>query len=219
MSTDTFAALVLEQRDGATRSEVRQLPASALPDGDVLVRVAYSDLNYKDGLAITGRGRIVRAYPMVPGIDFAGTVEESASPDFAPGDAVILTGWGVGERHWGGFAGMARVKADWLVKLPDGLNPRAAMAFGTAGFTAMLCVMALEDAGIAPDEREVVVTGADARGMRLTDRLPYFTSGVHYPDWIVLGPETLEHGLAGVRAAGFFGPDWRIDTGESARRE
>jgi acrylyl-CoA reductase (NADPH) len=157
---DSFKALVLEERDGKPQAAIRDLGSDALPAGDVLVRVAYSSLNYKDGLAITGQGRIIRNYPMVPGIDFAGTVVESSSPAYQPGDEVILTGWGVGERHWGGFAGMARAKADWLVKLPAGLSAHGAMAFGTAGLTAMLCVMALEDAGIVPGEREVVVTGA-----------------------------------------------------------
>jgi acrylyl-CoA reductase (NADPH) len=157
---DSFKALVLEERDGKPQAAIRELGRDDLPAGEVLVRVAYSSLNYKDGLAITGQGRIIRNYPMVPGIDFTGTVVESASPAYRPGDQVILTGWGVGERHWGGFSQMARVNADWLVPLPTGLGPRDAMAFGTAGFTAMLCVMALEEAGIAPGEREVVVTGA-----------------------------------------------------------
>jgi acrylyl-CoA reductase (NADPH) len=157
---NSFKALILEERDGKPQAAVSELGRDALPDGDVLVQVAFSSLNYKDGMAITGQGRIIRNYPMVPGIDFSGTVIESSSPAYQQGDQVILTGWGVGERHWGGFAGMARVKADWLVKLPEGLSPHGAMTFGTAGFTAMLCVMALEDAGIAPGEREVVVTGA-----------------------------------------------------------
>jgi acrylyl-CoA reductase (NADPH) len=160
MSTDTFTALVLEQRDGATHSEVRQLPASALPEGDVLVRVAYSDLNYKDGLAITGRGRVVRSFPMVPGIDLAGTVVESASAAHKPGDQVVLTGWGIGETHWGGHAQLARVRADWLVPLPAGMTLEQSMGIGTAGFTAMLCVMALEEHGLRPGGRQVLVTGA-----------------------------------------------------------
>jgi acrylyl-CoA reductase (NADPH) len=160
MPIDTFDALVLEQRDGATRSAIQSLPAAALPEGDVLVSVAYSDLNYKDGLAITGRGKVVRNFPMVPGIDFAGTVVESRSPAYKPGDPVVLTGWGVGERHWGGHAQLARVKADWLVPLPAGLTFKQAMGIGTAGFTAMLCVIALEERGSRPGEREVLVTGA-----------------------------------------------------------
>jgi acrylyl-CoA reductase (NADPH) len=160
MSIDTFTALVLEQHDGATHSEVRQLPTSSLPEGDVLVRVAYSDLNYKDGLAITGRGRVVRSFPMVPGIDLAGTVVESASVAYKPGDEVVLTGWGIGEAHWGGHAQLARVRADWLVPLPAGMTLAQAMGVGTAGFTAMLCVMALEEHGLRPGGRQVLVTGA-----------------------------------------------------------
>jgi acrylyl-CoA reductase (NADPH) len=131
-----------------------------LPVGEVLVAVDYSDLNYKDGLAVTGRGKIARVLPLVPGIDFAGRVIESADPRYRQGDRVVLTGWGVGERHWGGFAQRARVKADWLVPLPVGLDTRQAMAVGTAGFTAMLCVMVLEDAGVRPGGPPVVVTGA-----------------------------------------------------------
>ncbi len=157
---ETFKALVLEQHDKAVQAEIKQLQKDDLPENDVLVAVEYSTLNYKDGLAITGKGKIVRSYPMVPGIDFTGTVVESQSAEFAPGDKVILTGWGVGERYWGGYAQMARVKSDWLVKMPDGLNAQRAMAIGTAGFTAMLCVMALEDHGLQPGERDVVVTGA-----------------------------------------------------------
>jgi acrylyl-CoA reductase (NADPH) len=160
MSTNTFNALVLEQQDGATQSSIRQLAPDALPQGDVLVRVAYSDLNFKDGLAITGRGKVVRSFPMIPGIDLAGTVEESASPDYRPGDQVVLTGWGVGESHWGGHAQLARVKAGWLVPLPDGLTAKQAMGIGTAGFTAMLSVMALEEHGLRPGGRAVLVTGA-----------------------------------------------------------
>lgn len=160
MSTNTFKALVLEQQDGATQSSIRQFAPDALPQGDVLVRVAYSDLNFKDGLAITGRGKVVRSFPMVPGIDLAGTIEESASPDYRPGDQVVLTGWGVGESHWGGHAQLARVKAGWLVPLPDGLTLKQAMGIGTAGFTAMLSVMALEEHGLRPGGRAVLVTGA-----------------------------------------------------------
>jgi len=155
-----FKALVLDQLDGQTRPQIRELDTDALPAGDVLVDVAYSSLNYKDGLAITGRGKIIRTFPMAPGIDFAGTVAESQHPDYRPGDPVVLTGWGVGERHWGGMSQKARVKGDWLVPLPTGLSLQQAMAIGTAGFTAMLCVMALEDHGLKPGGREVLVTGA-----------------------------------------------------------
>lgn len=155
-----FKALVLEQQDGTVTPTLQQLSPEALPAGDVLVAVAYSSLNYKDGLAVTNRGKIVRSYPMVPGIDFAGTVVESHAPQYTPGDEVVLTGWGVGETHWGGLAQMARVKADWLVPLPKGLTMVQAMGIGTAGMTAMLSVMALEEHGMHPEGREVVVTGA-----------------------------------------------------------
>lgn len=155
-----FKALVLEQQDVKTHASIQQLTIDDLPAGDVLVDVAYSSLNYKDGLAVTGKGKIVRQFPMVPGIDFAGTVAESASERFRPGDAVILTGWGVGENHWGGFAQKARVKSEWLVPMPAGLSAQKAMIIGTAGLTAMLCVMALEEAGVTPDTGKVLVTGA-----------------------------------------------------------
>ena len=155
-----FKALVLDQVAGQVHAEIRQLQASDLPAGDVLVDVAYSSLNYKDGLAVTNTGKIIRSFPMIPGIDFAGTVLESTSERFQSGDQVILTGWGVGEQHWGGYAQQARVKADWLVHTPAGLDARKAMIIGTAGFTAMLCVMALADAGITPESGKVLVTGA-----------------------------------------------------------
>jgi acrylyl-CoA reductase (NADPH) len=157
---DSFTALVVEQHEGQVTAAIQSLQREALPEGDVLVAVAYSGLNYKDGLAITGRNKVVRSYPMVPGIDFAGTVEESQSPAFKPGDRVILTGWGVGERHWGGFAQLARVKGEWLVPLPEGLSLEDAMGIGTAGFTAMLSVMALEEHGLKPGQGDVLVTGA-----------------------------------------------------------
>lgn len=158
---DGFTALVLDESDGKVTSSIQSLDDSALPDGDVKVAVDYSTLNYKDGMIINGLGGIVRSYPHVPGIDFAGSVIASASPKFKPGDQVVLNGYRVGELHWGGFATKARVQADWLVPLPDGMIPRRAMAIGTAGFTAMLGVMALEDHGLTPDaEGEVLVTGA-----------------------------------------------------------
>ncbi len=160
MSDETFRALVVDESGGSRRVEVRDVPVSDLPPGEVLVRVAYSTLNFKDGLAVTGKGKILRSTPMAPGIDFAGTVVESASPQFKPGDQVVLTGWGVGERHWGGYSQFNRVKADWLVPLPEGMSLRQAMAIGTAGFTAMLCVQALERHGVKPGGREVLVTGA-----------------------------------------------------------
>lgn len=159
MTADTFKALVLDQREGELSANVQSVDLGALPQGDVLVDVAYSSLNYKDGLAITGRGKIIRTFPMAPGIDFAGTVAESQHPNYQPGDKVVLTGWGVGERHWGGMSQRARVKGDWLIPLPEGLTLEQSMAIGTAGFTAMLCVLALEGHALPPG-RELLVTGA-----------------------------------------------------------
>jgi acrylyl-CoA reductase (NADPH) len=157
---NTFRALVLDQADDAFSANFRDVAVDDLPDGDVTVAVEYSTLNYKDGLVINGNvGRLVREFPHIPGIDFAGTVEASQSDAFKPGDKVVLTGWRVGEVHWGGLARKARVKADWLVPLPGGLTTQQAMAVGTAGFTSMLCVDALEAHGLSPDKGEVLVTG------------------------------------------------------------
>lgn len=155
-----FNALVLTQEEKLTHANVRQISEAELPEGDVLVEVACSSLNYKDGLAVTGVGRIIRNFPMVPGIDFAGTVIESSDERYKAGDRVILTGWGVGENHWGGLAEKARVKADWLVPMPDDCDAAKAMQVGTAGLTAMLCVQALQQAGIKPSDGDVLVTGA-----------------------------------------------------------
>jgi acrylyl-CoA reductase (NADPH) len=155
-----FKALVLKETDGKVAAGIEPLDESALPPGEVTVAVEYSALNYKDGLILNGLGRLVRKYPHVPGIDFAGTVLSSQSPDYKPGDKVILTGWRVGEVQWGGYAEKARVKASHLVPLPAGLAAKRAMAIGTAGFTAMLAVMALEAHGLKPGQGEVLVTGA-----------------------------------------------------------
>ncbi|KAA8614292.1 acryloyl-CoA reductase [Salipiger aestuarii] len=156
-----FNALIVDKTDsGETSAAVRQIGLDDLPEGDVTVAVEYSTLNYKDGLCLGPGGGLVRRYPHVPGIDFAGTVEASDDPRYRPGDKVVLTGWRVGEAHWGGYAQKARVSADWLVPLPDGLSPRQAMAVGTAGFTAMLALMALEDHGVVPARGPVLVTGA-----------------------------------------------------------
>ena len=157
-----FTALVLEQDDERNVSAgLHTLPNDRLPEGDVTVGVEYSTLNYKDGMIVQGIGRLVRDYPHVPGIDFAGTVEASESPDYKPGDKVVLNGWRVGEVHWGGFSSRARVSGDWLVPVPDNLSTEQCMAIGTAGYTAMLSVMALEDHGLTPEsEGEVLVTGA-----------------------------------------------------------
>lgn len=156
-----FDALVVDKdEDGKTRAAVRQIGEDDLPAGEVTVAVEYSTVNYKDGLCIGPGGGLVRNYPHIPGIDFAGTVEKSDDARYAPGDKVVLTGWRVGEAHWGGYAQKARVKADWLVPLPEGLDTRQAMAVGTAGFTAMLAVMALEDHGLKTGDGPVLVTGA-----------------------------------------------------------
>jgi len=157
---DNFKALVLSEADGKVSNEIQKLTSSDLPEGDVLVRVEYSDVNYKDGMVVNGIGGLVRNYPHVPGIDFAGVVEESSHSRYAAGDKVVLTGWRVGEVHWGGYAQKARVNGDWLVPLPEGLSSKQAMAVGTAGLTSMLCVMALEDHGLTPSDGPVLVTGA-----------------------------------------------------------
>ncbi len=155
-----FKGILIEKDESGYRAAVRDIDEAALPAGNVTVRVSHSTLNYKDGLAITGRGPVVRRFPMVPGIDLAGVVEESTHPDYQPGDAVVLNGWGVGEVHWGGLAQKARLDGDWLIPLPARFSPRQAMAIGTAGYTAMLCVLALERHGVKPADGEIVVTGA-----------------------------------------------------------
>ena len=156
-----FRAILIEKDDHGYRAGLQQLDEARLPEGDVRVRVSHSTLNYKDALAITGKGPVVRQFPMVPGIDLAGVVEDSSHPDYRPGDAVLLNGWGVGEGHWGGLAQLARLKGDWLIPLPAGFSAAEAMAVGTAGYTAMLAVLALERHGVTPDQGEVLVTGAN----------------------------------------------------------
>jgi len=155
-----FNAILVERDPGPYRATLKNLDEAQLPPGEVAVRIDYSTLNYKDALAITGHGPVVRQFPMVPGIDFAGTVESSDHAAYKSGDRVVLNGWGVGENHWGGLAQKARVKADWLVPLPPAFTTRQAMAIGTAGYTAMLCVMSLERHGVTPDSGEILVTGA-----------------------------------------------------------
>ena len=155
---EKYKALIVRAADAAPSIET--LTDADLPAGDVLVDVRYSTLNYKDGLALTTPKQVIRSFPMVPGIDFSGVVAASSNPEFTPGDEVVLTGWGVGETHWGGFAQRARVKGEWLVPLPKGLTLERAMVIGTAGFTAMLCVAALERHGLEPGGKPVVVTGA-----------------------------------------------------------
>ncbi|MGF6691855.1 acrylyl-CoA reductase (NADPH) [Metapseudomonas resinovorans] len=156
-----FNAILIEKDEAGYRARNTQLDEAQLPEGDVTVRVAYSTLNYKDGLAITGKSPVVRQFPMVPGIDLAGTVEASSNPDYKVGDAVLLNGWGVGETHWGGLAQKARLNGDWLIPLPSAFTPRQAMAIGTAGYTAMLCLLALERHGLKPGQGDVLVTGAN----------------------------------------------------------
>jgi acrylyl-CoA reductase (NADPH) len=155
-----FNAVLIERDDRPYRAAFTALDDVRLPAGDVTVRVGYSTLNYKDALAITGKAPVVRQFPMVPGVDFVGTVEVSDNPAYRAGDRVLLNGWGVGEQHWGGLAQRARVKGEWLIPLPAGFTPRQSMAIGTAGYTAMLCVIALERHGVRPDGGEVLVTGA-----------------------------------------------------------
>lgn len=160
MSEQTFSAMVLREEDKKTRAAIETLSFDALPNEDTLVKIDFSTINFKDALAVTGTGKIVKTWPLVPGIDFAGTVVETRNPNLKAGDQVVLTGWSVGEKYWGGYSQYQRVRGDWLVPLPDGLTTRQAMMIGTAGFTGMLCVNALESAGITPQSGPVLVTGA-----------------------------------------------------------
>jgi acrylyl-CoA reductase (NADPH) len=155
-----FNAVLIERDERPYRATLTQLEEGRLPAGEVTVRIDYSTLNYKDALAITGKAPVVRQFPMVPGIDFAGTVEASDHPGYRAGDRVVLNGWGVGETHWGGLAQRARVKGDWLIPLPAAFTPRQSMAIGTAGYTAMLCIIALERHGVTPGSGDILVTGA-----------------------------------------------------------
>jgi acrylyl-CoA reductase (NADPH) len=155
-----FKGILIEKDEAGYHAALKDIDEGQLPEGDVTVRVSHSTLNYKDGLAITGKGPVVRKFPMVPGIDLVGTVEESTHPEYRMGDPVLLNGWGVGEVHWGGLAQKARLKGDWLVPLPEQFSPQQAMAIGTAGYTAMLCVLALERHGVTPEQGEILVTGA-----------------------------------------------------------
>ncbi len=155
-----FKGILIQKDEAGYRASLTDLDEGQLPEGDVTVRVSHSTLNYKDALAITGKGPVVRKFPMVPGIDLVGTVERSSHSDYSTGDAVILNGWGVGEKHWGGLAQKARVNGDWLVPLRGRFTPQQAMSIGTAGYTAMLCVMALERHGVKPEHGEILVTGA-----------------------------------------------------------
>lgn len=155
-----FKGILIQKEEAGIRASLTDLDEGQLPEGDVTVRVSHSTLNFKDALAITGKGPVVRKFPMVPGVDLAGTVEHSTHSNYEAGDAVILNGWGVGERHWGGLAQKARVNGDWLVPLRGRFTPQQAMAIGTAGYTAMLCVLAIERHGVKPEHGEILVTGA-----------------------------------------------------------
>ncbi|MXQ12958.1 MDR family oxidoreductase [Microvirga makkahensis] len=156
----TFKALVIDKTDAGQTVGFREFDEADLMDGDVTIRVSHSTLNYKDGLALTGKAPVVRRFPMIPGVDLVGTVEASSHPEFKGGDAVILNGWGLGETHLGAYAQKVRVKGDWLIPLPEGLTPQQSMAIGTAGYTAMLCLMALEKHGLTPERGPAIVTGA-----------------------------------------------------------
>jgi acrylyl-CoA reductase (NADPH) len=206
--SETFKALVLRQEGDKVRHAIEQLTVNDLPEGDVLVAVEYSSLNFKDAMAVLGTGKIVREYPMVPGIDLAGTVLESKSPFYKSGDKVVLTGWSVGERYWGGYTQRARVKSNWLVPLPEGLDTRRAMAIGTAGFTAMLCVMTLEDAGIKPGSGAILVTGAaggvGSVAVAVLSNLGYRVAALTAP-----GQEHTHKYLQDLGATDFVsGPEW-----------
>jgi acrylyl-CoA reductase (NADPH) len=156
-----FQGILIDKDESGYRATLQEIDDNQLPEGDVTVRVAYSTLNFKDGLAITGSSPVVRKFPMVPGIDLAGTVEVSGHPDYKVGDKVLLNGWGVGEGHWGGLAQRARLNGDWLIPLPKAFTEAQAMAIGTAGYTAMLCILALEHNGVTPEQGEILVTGAN----------------------------------------------------------
>ena len=197
---ERFKALVLRETEGKTVAAIEDLGTDDLPEGDVLVEVRYSSLNYKDGLAVTGRGNVVRRFPMVPGIDLVGKVLESESSDYTPGDKVVLTGWGVGEKHWGGYSQRQRLRSEWLVPLPEGLAPMEAMAVGTAGFTAMLCVMTIEDAGAATGDGPVLVTGASGGVGSVAVAL---LAGAGYQVTALTGRADNEEYLRELGAAGF----------------
>lgn len=158
--SETFKGLVLRQEEGKTTSAIEELTLDAIPAKDVVVKVHYSTLNYKDALAITGKGKVIREFPIVPGIDLAGEVIDPGSSDLSAGDLVVSTGWGMGEQHWGGLAQYAKINADWPLSLPEGIDTRTSMVLGTGGFTAALCVIAIVDRDIKPDDGPVLVTGA-----------------------------------------------------------
>ena len=199
--SDSFTALVLRETDDGPVGALEELTDADLPDGDVTIDVDYSSLNYKDGMALTGKGRIVRSYPMVPGVDLTGTVVASDSPEYAVGDPVISTGWAVGERFWGGYTQRQRVRSEWLVKRPDGMSALTAMSIGTAGLTAMLCVMAIEDAHVMPAEGPVLVTGAAGGVGSVAVAL---LAGLGFEVTAVTGRTETQDYLAGLGASAFL---------------
>jgi acrylyl-CoA reductase (NADPH) len=215
MLTD-FQALLLEQQDGQTTASIHRLTPDQLPAGDVLVQVDYSSLNYKDAMAVTGTGKIVRQFPMVPGIDLAGTVLESSSPDYQTGDRVVLTGWSVGERFWGGYSQRQRVKAEWLTPMPEGMDSLTAMTLGTAGLTAMLCVMALQDAGVTSGD--VLVSGASGGVGSVAIQL--FAQAGYRVTALTQRPETSGDYLRKLGAADVVGgPQWNEPPAPLAKQQ
>lgn len=208
MSNEAFQAMVLRQEDGKTVASIESLRFEELPKEDTLVKIDYSTLNFKDALAVTGTGKIVRSWPLVPGVDFSGTVISTTNPRLAGGQRVVLTGWSVGEMYWGGYSQYQRIRGDWLVPLPEGLSTRQAMMIGTAGFTAMLCVDALESAGIKPGSGPICVTGAaggvGSVAVAILHRLGYTISALTGSD------DTAKHEY--VKALGatevIDGPEW-----------
>ncbi|MGL6070776.1 acrylyl-CoA reductase (NADPH) [Craterilacuibacter sp.] len=194
-----FRAIVIDKQASGQTCAVRELDDSALPAGDVTIAIEYSTLNYKDGLAISGSAPVVRSFPMVPGIDFAGEVVASEDPRWPVGKRVLLNGWGVGERHWGGLSTRARVSGDWLVALPEGMSARQAMAIGTAGYTAMLCVMALQKHGLKPEDGDILVTGASGGVGSIALML---LKKLGYSAWAMTGKAGEEAYLREIGAAG-----------------
>lgn len=201
---DTFKALVAEKTDDKIRADIRELTLADLPEQEVVIRVDYSSVNYKDGLGLTGKAPIFKTSPIIPGVDYAGTVERSDSADLRPGDKVVVNGFEVGERYWGGFSQVAGAKADWVVPLPVRFSTWQAMAIGTAGYTAMLCVMTLERLNVRPDDGEILVTGASGGvggvAVALLAKLGYTVIAS------TGRPETQDY-LKGLGAAGFIGRD------------
>ncbi|GJD49207.1 Acrylyl-CoA reductase AcuI [Methylobacterium crusticola] len=213
----TFKAVVIEKGEGGQSVALRSFDEADLMDGDVTVRVTHSTLNYKDGLALTGKAPVVRRFPMIPGIDFSGVVEASSHPGWAPGDAVILTGWGLGETHLGAYAEKARVKGDWLVALPASLTPEQAMAVGTAGFTAMLALLALERHGLRPEAGPALVTGA-AGGVGSVATALLAAAGWHVVAATGRAAEEAEY-LRGLGAAEIIGREELSTPGKPLGRE